>query len=125
MKLKVFLQLSLIILLLSTHSFDQKQLSDSEIQNFFTLIKQTKEFKSLKIKTDSINATKKPDEVHEDIDVHLVKKMSGAPQDDYIYPAVIERMLIGMVLERYNIDYDQQKKKLVAIKKEQVRLKIN
>lgn len=112
-----------VLLLFSTFSVAQKQLSDAETQEFFKLIRQTREFKDIKAKTDSINK-KNENAVPQQVDIHIVKKEVGTP-DDHIFTAVLERVVMGAALDAYFIGYDNQKKQLVSIKKQQSRFQMN
>ena len=93
----------------------QKQLSEAETQEFYKLIKQTKEYKTLKATADSINLEE--NEVPEEIKITILQKDQGAPADDYIFEAWVERKLvtIRMFAERYSFHYDQRKKQLVSV----------
>ena len=123
MKTKKLFLTSILLLLFSTVSIAQKELSDSETQNFFRLIKQTNEYNVLHAKADSINK-KQPNKAPQEIDIHIVKKTNG-DSEDHIFHAVLERTIIGMALEGYYFSYDKQKKQIISIQKQQSHLQIN
>ncbi len=92
----------------------QKQLSDAETQEFYKLIKQTKEYKHMKATADSINLEE--NEVPEEIKITILQKDQAAPADDYIFEAwVVRKLAIGLPAEKYSFHYDQRKKQLVSI----------
>ena len=115
--------LLLVSVMLSIASFAQKQLSDAEVQEFFRQIRQTREFKEMKAKTDSVNK-KNEHAMPQQVEIHIVKK-EGGTADDHIFTAALERMVMGAALEAYFIEYDNQKKQLVSIKKQQTRFQMN
>lgn len=122
MKTKSLFLLSAMLLFTATISFAQKQLSDAEVQEFFKLIKQTKEYKSMNSKTDSINKAKGNN--MQLLEIHIVKKPSEQTED-YVFQAVKERSVLGMSLESYAITYDKLKKQLTNIQKQQSHIQMN
>jgi hypothetical protein len=122
MKSKSLFLLSAMLLFTATISFAQKQLSDAEVQEFFKLIKQTKEYKTLNAKTDSINKAKGNN--MQILEIHIVKKPSEQTED-HVFQAVMERSVLGMSLESYAITYDKLKKQLTNIQKQQSHIQMN
>ena len=90
----------------------QNALSYSETQNFYALIRQTKEYRSIKQTVDSVNKLK--DQMPEEIKLEIVSKVTGAGDDVFIFDAMLERRFaIGFTIERYSFHYDRRKKQLV------------
>lgn len=111
-----------LLCLLTTTSLAQKKLSDAETQDFYRLIRLTKEFKYLKEKTDSINKAQGESKIPQEIDIQILKQESAT--DDLIFRAMLGRVLLGVPLEKYYIKYDKQKKQLVSVEKGEVEMQI-
>jgi len=110
--------LSSIIFLLSFFpkiSVAQKQLSDKEIQFFYILIKQTKEYKIVKEQVDSVN--KDINQIPQEVDIGMLKEDTKADVDDVIFDAKLQRTLaIGIPLDIYIFQYNKNKRQIVSIK---------
>ncbi|MCW3121523.1 MAG: hypothetical protein JWQ38_1015 [Flavipsychrobacter sp.] len=107
----------------SAHSFAQVQMTDIEIQDFFKQIKQTKEYKQLKTRTDSANTAQHNISVQE-LEIKIVKRADVAV-DENIATADIDKSVIGMTVEGYTMRYNKQKKQIVSIQKKESRFQLN
>jgi hypothetical protein len=109
----------------SSASKAQKQLTDAETQNFYRLIRQTKEFITCKGKVDSFNKAVGEQQIHQEIKLEIVARNENV-SDDNIFEAVLERRLtIGLSMESYFFQYDKQKKQIVSVRCEKGRFQMN
>ena len=82
MPFKTSFSLALLILFFSVRVFAQQKLSEAETQNFYSLIKQTAEYKTMQRKVDSVN--KIQNEVPQEIKIWILTKETGAPDGKYL-----------------------------------------
>jgi len=124
MKSKVLLLIPVLLLCCSIFSIAQKELSDAETQYFFGLVRQTKEFKSIKARTDSINNSNK-NNVPQELDLNILKKETDGSTDENIFTALLDRTVLGMAIEQYYIKYDKRKKQIISIQKKETQMRMN
>jgi len=124
MTTKLLLIVSLLFLQFT--SIAQKQLSDVETQNFFRLIRQTKEYATCKGRVDSANKAIRKDQVPQEIKLDIVTRQQNLPTDDNIFEAVLERRLaVGLALDTYFFQYDRHRKQIISTKYEKGRFQMN
>jgi len=122
---KVLSSVIFFLLFFSTISVAQKTLSNEETQNFYKLIKQTKEYKTVKERTDSANQAMDESQAPQEINMEILKGESNAAPDDFIFYAALERRLpIGISLDRYTFQYDKRKKQIVSIRHDKTKYKL-
>ena len=109
--------------LISVRGFAQVQMTDIEVQEFFKQIKQTKEYKQLKGRTDSIKKAQ-PNQSAQELEIRIVKKTDVAI-DENICVADMDRSVIGMSLEGYTIRYNKQRKQIISIQKKESHFQLN
>lgn len=95
----------------------QKQLSPEETQNFYKLVRQTKEFKTVKQQTDSVNKAQDKSKVPQEINLKILTKEPNTSDDDPFFDCTLDRSLaIGILIERYVFRYDKNKKQIVSVR---------
>ncbi len=125
MTYKVSCTIAIILLFSSIVSVAQKQLSAEEVDFFYGLIKQTKEYKTVKHQVDSVNNAMSKDQMPQEISMNILKKESAAAADDFIFYANLERKLaIGMLVDLYIFEYDKRKRQIVSTKHEKTRYQL-
>jgi hypothetical protein len=112
MKLKIAVIVPALLLFFSTAAA-QKKLSDAEVQYFYKLIRESKEFKALRATKDSLNRNEY--NVPQALDILMLKKDRDA--DNKLFWAKVDRTIMGMSLESYLYSYDQKKKEIVSVEK--------
>jgi len=126
MKYKVLFFIVFLLLFFPGISIAQKELSVEESKNFFNLIRQTKEYKNIKEKTDSVNRTLNENDVPHEVNIEIIKKDQGASSEDFIFKAVVERRLaVGFVAERCYFQYDKHKRQIVSVTCQKTKYEIN
>lgn len=99
-----------------------KDLPQEEVTLFYSLIRQTKEFKLVKHQLDSVNEVNDPS-MPQDIDMKIFKR--AGDEQNYIAHAHLERRLaIGMTLDRYTFEYDRRKKQIVGVTHEKTKFSL-
>ena len=109
---KISCSLVLFILFFSVQSIAQSALSDAEVQDFYQLIKQTNEYKTMKKTIDSVN--KRDDQIPQEINFRIIKQ-EGSADDTYLFQALVSRRLLGLQLEECGFIYNRKKKQIVSI----------
>ncbi len=110
---------TLLLLSSSFACIAQKQLKEDEVQYFFRLIRQTKEFRVIKAEVDSINSN--GNNIPQELEIVALKQDSQS--DNHIFWATVKRTIMGMSLAACFYSYDQDKRKIVAIQKMAPRFK--
>jgi hypothetical protein len=115
MRLLLFIALTLSI---NKSCLAQKELSDDEVQYFYSLIKQMKEYKLIFQRADSFNHSD-PANPPQTVKLQILKKESDEDPSDYIFWATMSRefSFINMGVENYFIRYNKYTKKIVSVDK--------
>lgn len=119
---KLASSVAFLFLLATNTSIAQDQLTKEEIASFYSLIQQTKEYKQVMRRVDSINNAN-TNNVPEEVKMGIVKRDRNAPE--FIFYAYIERRLaIGPAMDRYVFQYDKRKKQIVSVARQKSRFEI-
>jgi hypothetical protein len=109
---KKFTFLVAILMLISAQVFSQAHLSEAEVQDFFRLIKETKQYKQLQVTVDSFNASRNEQVEEIKTEIYVGK---NAPVDVNIAAAIVRIKALGLFpVQTVYYYYNQRTRKLVA-----------
>lgn len=103
----------LLLLCLAPYiSSAQLYMSEAEVQEFYKVIKVTREYKAVKAAVDSVNASE--DGLPEKFDVKIT--LRSAFDENIFYGNLYRWLGLGMVIEAYSFKYDRRDKRILEIR---------